>query len=122
MLARNTAVSCVAFGFDIVLLWSLVKFAGCNKLIAAAIGFIAANSLHYMFGRAWIFRGTERNLAAGYVLFLINAAVGMLLTMGLYAAFLRFTSINYLVARVLVSVVAGLAVFLLNAVLNFRRL
>jgi hypothetical protein len=35
---------------------------------------------------------------------------------------IRWTPINYLVARVLVSVVSGLTVFLLNAVLNFRRL
>ena len=42
--------------------------------------------------------------------------------MTLFAALLRWTPINYLVARTLVSVVAGLAVFLLNAILNFRRL
>ena len=34
----------------------------------------------------------------------------------------RRRGINYLVARVLVSVVAGLASFLLNAIVNFRQL
>ena len=38
------------------------------------------------------------------------------------AYLIRWTPIQYLVARVLVSVIAGLTVFLLNAVLNFRRL
>ncbi|GAO40219.1 hypothetical protein SCH01S_45_00620 [Sphingomonas changbaiensis NBRC 104936] len=122
MLVRNTVVSCVAFAFDLGLLWALVQWAGMDKLLAAAIGFIAANTLHYALGRSWIFRGTDRGVASGYVYFLVNAAIGLAITMALYAAFLRFTTINYLVARVIVSVFAGLAVFVLNAVLNFRRL
>lgn len=122
MLVRNTIVSCVAFGFDLALLWAMVTWAGMDKLLAAALGFIAANTLHYVLGRTWIFRGTDRGVAAGYVFFLVNAGVGLALTVGLYALFLRYTTIEYLVARVLVSIVAGLVVFVLNAVLNFRRL
>jgi putative flippase GtrA len=122
MLARNTVVSCFAFAFDLILLWALVRLAGWGKLEAAALGFVAANTLHYALGRSWIFHGTERGVADGYVYFLINAVVGLFVTMTLYAAFLRFTPINYIVARVVVSVFAGLVVFVLNAVLNFRRL
>jgi len=122
MLARNTVVSCGAFAFDILLLWALVSLAEWSKLEAAALGFVAANTLHYALGRSWIFRGTERGIAGGYVYFLINAGIGLCVTMTLYAAFLRYTPINYIVARVVVSVFAGLAVFVLNAVLNFRRL
>lgn len=122
MLARNTVVSCFVFAFDLALLWALVQYAGMDKLVAAAVAFIAATSLHYGFGRTWIFRGTERGMASGYAYFLINAAIGLAVTMLLFAAFIRWTSINYLVARTLVSVVAGLTVFLLNAILNFRRL
>lgn len=58
----------------------------------------------------------------GLCLFLINATAGLIVTMALYAAFLHYTPMNYIVARVLVSVFAGLTVFVLNAVLNFRRL
>jgi putative flippase GtrA len=122
MLARNTIVSSGAFAFDLVLLWGLVQFLGMDKVLAAALAFIVATTLHYVFGRTWIFRGTERGVASGYVYFLINAAIGLIITVGLFAAMLRWTPINYLVARILVSIVAGLAVFLLNAVLNFRRL
>ena len=122
MLARNTVVSCAAFVYDLGLLWALVQFLGMGKVVAAALAFIAATTLHYAFGRTWIFRGTERGIAAGYVYFLINAGIGLALTVGLFAAMLRWTSIHYLVARVLVSIVAGLAVFLLNALFNFRRL
>lgn len=122
MLVRNTVVSCGCFAFDLILLWAMVRLGGLSKLAAAAIGFVAANSLHYALGRSWIFRGTDRAVASGYVYFLGNAVVGLAVTMLLYAAFLRYTPINYIVARIIVSVFAGLAVFVLNAVWNFRRL
>jgi len=121
LLARNTIVSCGIFAFDIALLWVLVQM-GMGKVAAAALAFIIANSLHYAFGRGWIFKGTDRGVAEGYVYFLINAGIGLMITISLFAAMIRWTPINYLVARVLVSVVSGLTVFLLNAVLNFRRL
>ena len=122
MLARNTVVSCAVFAVDMVLLWVLVEQLGMNKLLAAAIGFIFANTAHYAIGRSWIFAGTDRGVAVGYVLFLMNSLVGLGLTLALYAALLSWTPINYLVARVIVSIFAGLIVFLLNAVVNFRRL
>lgn len=122
MLGRNTVVSCCTFLVGLILLWLLVQKAGMPKVPAASCSFLCATTLHYLFGRVWIFRGTERAVASGYVYFLINAGVGLVLTTVLFAAAIEFTSINYLVARVLVSAVAGLAMFLLNAVLNFRRL
>ena len=122
MLGRNTIVSTAVFVIDMALLWALVRLSGMDKIAAAAIGFAVANTLHYALGRSWIFAGTNRGVAEGYAYFLINAGVGMAITLGMYAAFLAWTPINYLVARVIVSVFAGLAVFLLNAVLNFRQL
>jgi len=95
---------------------------GMGKVAAAALAFVIANSIHYAFGRGWIFRGTDRAVAEGYVYFLINAGIGLVITIALFAALIRWTAINYLVARVLVSIVSGLTVFLLNAILNFRRL
>jgi putative flippase GtrA len=122
MLARNTIVSCGIFAFDIALLWLLVEQGGMGKIAAAVIAFVVANSLHYGFGRSWIFRGTDRAFASGYFYFLINAGIGLVITISLFAAMIRWTPINYLVARVLVSVISGLTVFVLNAFLNFRRL
>lgn len=122
LLARNTAVSCLVFAIGLTVLWALVELWGVDKLLAAAVGFLVSNTIHYAFGRAWIYRGTEREVASGYAYFLINAGIGLVITIALFAAFLRWTSIHYLVARVIVSLFAGLAMFLLNATLNFKRL
>ena len=121
MLWRNTVVSCTVFLLGLGVLYALVDRAGFPEVPAAGIGFLVANSLHYFFGRAWIFRGSDRKLATGYALFLLNASAGLAVTMVLYALLLAFTPLDYLVARVIVSVFAGLVVFVLNAVLNFPR-
>ena len=110
------------FLVGLALLWLLVEYLGVREIPAAAAGFIVANSLHYGLGRTWIYRGTERRLVPGYAFFLVNGVIGLVITLVLFDTFLRFTSIHYLIARVIVSVVAGLVMFLLNAMLNFRRL
>lgn len=121
MLGRNTVVSCLTFAVGLLILWLLVQM-GMGKVSATALSFIVATTLHYLFGRAWIFKGTTRALRTGYAFFLTNALVGLFVTTALFALLVRYTTMNYLLARILVSVFAGLAVFLLNAILNFRRL
>ena len=122
LLARNTVVSILVLAVGLAVLWALVEQWGVDKLVAAAAGFLISNTIHYAFGQAWIYRGTERKVAPGYAYFLVNAAIGLGITIALFAAFLRWTSLHYLVARIIVSVFAGLAMFLLNAILNFKRL
>jgi putative flippase GtrA len=121
MFLRNSVVGAAVFAIDLLLLWALVSFTGMPTLVAATVGFLAASSLHYAAGRSWIFKGSSRHLVSGYVYFLINAGVGLVITLVLYAAFIRWTSIDYLIARVVVSLPAGFASFLLNAIFNFRR-
>ncbi len=121
MLVRNTAVSTVVFLIGLACLWALVEFAGIDEVIASGIGFALANTLHYTLARTWIFRGTDRKLASGYAFFVLNGLFGLAMTMALMAVLLEYTPINYLIARILVSVIAGLTMFVINAVWNFRR-
>ena len=121
MLARNTVVSTLAFVVGLGVLWALVHLAGADKVVSAGVSFVTANTLHYALGRSWIFAGTERALHTGYALFLVNSGVGLAITLALFAVMVQVLGMNYLVARVLVSVLAGLVMFLLNATFNFRR-
>ena len=121
MLVRNTIASTGIFAISIGTLWVLVQWAAMAEVPAAAIGFLIAQTVHYFLGRTWIFRGTDRSVGTGYAIFLANAGLGIAITVSMYAALLEYTGLNYLVARVIVSVFAGLAMFVLNATLNFRR-
>jgi len=91
------------------------------KVPAAAISFLVSNSLHYVFGRTWIYRGTERRIVRGYLYFLMNAGVGLVATIALFALFVDL-GLQYLLARIVASIFVGLLLFVLNAVLNFRAL
>ena len=121
MLWRNTVVSTGVFLVGLGVLWLLVEKASVDPVIATGISFLIANSIHYIFGRTWIFAGSQRKLSTGYLLFLGNAVVGLIVTVGLFWVLTHWTPMNYLVARVVVSVFAGLAVFILNAAFNFRQ-
>ena len=103
-------------------MWALVDQAGLHEVPASGVSFILANSVHYTLGRTWIFKGTDRGMATGYAMFIANGLIGLLLTMGMMAAFVEWTTLHYLVARVLVSIAAGLVIFVLNGVFTFRRL
>lgn len=121
MLVRNTVVSTGVFLVGLGVLWLMVERAHMDPVLATGLSFLIANSIHYVFGRAWIFAGTERKLTTGYALFLMNALVGLAVTVGLFWVLTEYTPMNYLVARVIVSIFAGLAVFALNATVNFRQ-
>jgi putative flippase GtrA len=118
---RNTIVSIGVFGFGLGLLWLLVEELHMLKIPAAALSFLAANSVHYLFGRAWIYRGTDRAVAAGYAYFIVNALVGLAVTLALFAGFMEL-GMQYILARIVTSMFAGLVLFVLNAVLNFHSL
>ena len=121
LLWRNTVVSVGVFTFGLGLLWLLVEQAEMPKVPAAGLSFMASNSIHYLFGRAWIYRGTDRKVVAGYAYFLGNAVIGLAVTVALFAAFMAI-GMHYIVARIVTSIFAGLVLFLLNSILNFRSL
>ena len=122
MLVRNTIVSTGVFlVFGLGLLWLLVEQTGMDELIATGISFVTANSTHYVFGRLWIYRGTDRAIVSGFALFLMNGVIGLGITVGAMALLREYTPINLYIARIAVSVIAGLTMFVLNAVWNFRR-
>lgn len=121
LLWRNTVVSVGVFTFGLGLLWLLVEQLAMPKVPAVGLSFIVANSIHYFFGRTWIYRGTERKVAAGYAYFLGNAVIGLAVTVALFAVFTAI-GMHYIVARIVTSIFAGLVLFLLNAMLNFRSL
>ena len=60
--------------------------------------------------------------APGFAFFLVNAGLGLAVTVILFGAMIQYTEIHYMLARILVSVVAGWMMYLLNATLNFGRL
>lgn len=121
MLVRNTVASTASFLLGLAALWALVSYGGMDKVAATAASFVIAQTLHYTLGRTWVFRGTNRTVGAGYVIFLLNAGMGLVITVSLFALLTHFTPVHFITARIVVSIFAGLAMFIGNATFNFRR-
>lgn len=122
LFAKNSAAGAIAFAFDLALLWLLVERAGWAAMPAAALAFLAAATLHYALARRFVFAGSTRGVASGYAWFLVNAAIGLVVTLGLFAMLVEWAGLPWLLARVLSSLKAGMLGFLLNAAFNFRAL
>jgi putative flippase GtrA len=122
MLLRNTIVSCAAFALGLAVLWLLVQKLEMNAYLAVASSFFTANSIHYAVGRIWIFPGSDRKVGSGYLYFFINAGLGLAANIALFALFIEVAGMNYLVARIVASLFAGLAMFASNALFNFKAI
>ena len=122
LFARNTAVSVIPFSIDMALLWAFIAFAIMPLRPAAIVAFLIATAPHYVLCRMWVFTGSARAVASGYIYFTINAVIGLAMTMLIFTWLADGAGLDIVVARVLASVAAGITVFLLNAVLNFESL
>ncbi|MGE4306748.1 MAG: GtrA family protein [Novosphingobium sp.] len=119
---RNAFVSTISFLLDLFLIWLLVEHFAVERYMAVVAGFIVANALHYVLARIWIFRGSERGLVSGYVIFFGNALFGLGVILGGFALLTEVFGVSFLISRVAASLLAGTIVFVLNATVNFRHL
>jgi putative flippase GtrA len=122
LFGRNTIASIAAFAVDMALLGLLVELGGLPYMIAAAAAFVIAMSAQYGVSRVWVFKDSDRGLAKGYLYFAVNMGIGLAVTLAAFWLMLELLGIHYLLARAVASIVAGILVFFLNAIFNFREL
>ena len=122
MFGRNTVASTIAFALDLAILWCLVELAGFPRVPAAVVAFIIPMIVFYVLERQWVFAGTQRGVAAGFVFFAVNVGIGFTVMLAVYWSLLLLTDIHYLIARIAGSIVNGIVMFVLNGVFNFKQL
>ena len=67
MFGRNTVTSTIAFALDLALLWGLVELLDMAHLPAAIIAFFVPLTFAYILTRQWVFPGSHRGVAEGYL-------------------------------------------------------
>jgi putative flippase GtrA len=122
MFGKHSLASAAAFAFDLALLVALIEFAGLSWLPAATIAFAAANLVLYVLSRIWVFPDSDRGVATGLAYFMVVALIGLGVTLGTMALLVDGAGLHYAIGRVIASIAAGVVVFLLNAIFNFKAL
>jgi putative flippase GtrA len=118
--SRYTLIGFSTFLFDLSLLWLLISLWKIYYLYAVAVSFLMAVSLNYFLSRKWVFKGSSRSPALGYLYFLKTALAGSAITVFLMWALASITSGPYLVLRIIVAALVGTGNYLINLYLNFR--
>jgi putative flippase GtrA len=122
MFGRNTIASIGSFLLDLAILVALVELAGFPRVPAAAVAFVIPLIVFYFLQREWVFPGTDRGVAEGFVYFLIIMGIGFVAMLAVFWTLLEVTDLHYVLARILASFVYGIIVFVLNGIFNFKQL
>ncbi|WP_432737125.1 GtrA family protein [Maridesulfovibrio sp. FT414] len=120
---RFLRYGCVGGGtflFDLGLLCIFIEKLGWNPVTAAGTAFLLAVSLNYIISRSFVFKGTERSLKQGYLGFLLIAGTGLAIVTGGMHIMTSVLNWQYIVSRIMVSLVTGMWNYLLNLHVNFR--
>ena len=117
---RYSAVGASTFLFDLLLLWVQVEKFHAYYLHAAVSSFLIAVSVNYFLSRRWVFKGSRRRLAAGYLYFLKTAVAGALATGFLMWVLCNITHEPYLLIRIIIAAFIGMGNYLIHLYLNFR--
>lgn len=121
-LARYFACSAVAFGVDVGLYTVLLKLAGWDYAVAAAVGFTAGLVVVYALSVRLVFR--TRRLAdarAEFTVFAAIGAAGLLLTQALLWLLVDGLQADPVVARVMTAGVVFFVNFTLRKLMLFSR-
>lgn len=118
--ARNAAISLPTFLLDLGLLFLLVRRAHLDYLLATVVSFLIANGLSYFLARWLVVVGTKRGMRAGFVYFLVIAALSAFAVTGLMWLAVSVFHFEVISSRIGAAGFVGIGGYLLNLLLNFR--
>lgn len=120
-LLSYSSVGLCTFALDMVIIAVLHYQYDVDYVTAVGVGFLIGVSLNYILCYFWVYRGTERNVFIGFILFLLLALAGIIFITH-SVRFLVDLQVPLLIARSLVAGFIGMINFLLNTFFNFKLL
>jgi putative flippase GtrA len=121
-LSKYTLAGGSTFFIDLALLYLLSLCTTINHSTLIVLSFIVGSTLNYLLCYLWVYRGTSRKKAHGYVYFLLFELITLLLIVEATNALIAHFGIPLIVARICVGIIVGCINFLLNTFLNFKLL
>ncbi|WP_320176024.1 GtrA family protein [Maridesulfovibrio sp.] len=117
---RYTYVGGGTFLFDLAMLYLFTDGLKWHPVFAAGVAFLIAVSTNYLISRKLVFKGTSRKFKQGYLGFLLIAVTGLIIVTGGMFLMVDILQWQYIISRILISLVTGLWNYLLNLYVNFR--
>jgi len=116
---KHTVVDAFVLALNLLFVWVLVE-SGLYYLWAVAIAFFLASILSYVGNRTWTFDGVvSTSPLGGYMrAFVVAIAVLCFIEIMMWLA-VEYLGLNYLVARALIAIIAGLCGYVLDAAFSF---
>jgi putative flippase GtrA len=108
LVARHQLGAAIATAVDFATMTLLVQLAGTPPALAALSGASAGAIVNFHLGRRWIFRATSAPVAAQALRYALVSAGGALLNGAGELALHDGAHLDYLLARVVVSIVVSL--------------
>ncbi|ACS79549.1 GtrA family protein [Maridesulfovibrio salexigens] len=117
---RYTCVGGGTFLFDLALLYLFTDGFNWSPVFSAGLAFLIAVSLNYIISRRLVFKGTTREFKQGYLGFLLIAGTGLIIVTGGMFLMVDILHWQYIISRILISLITGLWNYILNLYVNFR--
>ena len=117
---RYTAVGVSTLLFDLLLLAALTQLFHVPYYYSTPFAFLIAVSINYGISRVFVFHGTKRSIHQSYAYFILIAGAGAFFITGGVYLLVTYAHLYYLLARILIAGVVGIANYLINLHWNFR--
>ena len=105
-LFKFSIVGVICFIVDFATLYVLKEFAGVQVLLAAAISFTVSVILNYILSIYFVFDvDRQKNKKRNFILFVIFSVIGLILTELLMKLGIDVLQINYMLVKVLATVI-----------------
>ncbi len=101
--AASLAATIVDFSVTII----LVEVFRCWYLAASVIGTISGGVTNFMLGRKWVFKATEKGIPMQAIKYLLVWTGNLVLVSGGVYLVTNYGRINYVLSKILVSIVIG---------------
>lgn len=105
---KAQAASLAATGFDFLTTIVLVKVFGWWYLAGSVTGTIAGGLLNFMAGRLWAFNASEGKIEWQFIKYVLVWTGNLLLNAAGVFIITRYIGFNYVVSKVITSVVVGI--------------
>ncbi len=117
---RYCVVGATATVVDYGLLYSLTEYLGFWYLLSATFGFIGGATTNYLLNRFWTFKNKDKRIARQVSIFLIIAAVGIVLNNTILAIGVEIFGLWYMLAKVISTVITLIWNFVGHKYFTFR--